>query len=144
MRYATSIISGVILLLTGIIAVYTYNQVANLPDMQKGAFEFAILYLAVLGLCSFGAMLTGLAEAKLDWAKKVTKLEPQFFLFGLVCVLYLLALTYVGYYLPVTVLALVASMLVLGIKPLHAAAVSLGFTSLIFFAFTKLLNVPLP
>lgn len=144
MRYGTSVISGVILLLTGAIALYTYGQVGALSEMQKGAFEFAILYLAVLGVCSFGAMLTGVAEGRLAAVKKAVMPEAQFFLFGLTCAGYLLVLTLVGWYLPSTIVALSVAMMVLGVKPLHAAAVSLLFSLVIYGAFSGLLSVPLP
>lgn len=143
MRYGTSVIGGVILLFTSGIAVYTYITAASLSGVQAAAFEFSFLYLGLTALCSLGVVVTGLAEARSPQPETVMP-GSRFFLFLLLCIAYLLALTFAGAYLPVTVIGLAASMLLLGIRPLPALAVSTGFTALVYGVFVTFLNVPLP
>ncbi len=143
MRYGTSIISGVILAFTCAVLIYTRNLASSLSGAQAASFEFAYLYLGILAVCSLGSLISGLAEARLLRLRLVIP-GGRFYLFLLLCLAYLLALTYLGGYLPATVITLAAAMLLLGIRPLSALVVSAGFSLLMYGVFSMFLKVPLP
>ena len=143
MRYGTSIISGVIFCFTCGVALFTVSFARNLSGPQAASFEFAYLYLGLLAVCSLGATISGLAEARMPQAK-TARPGKTFYAFVLLCVLYLLALTVIGRYLPVTIISLAAAMLLLGVRPLTALGVSAGFSALMYGVFSMFLNVPLP
>lgn len=110
---------------------------------QAASFEFAYIYLGLLAVCSLGAAIAGLAEAGTPPANAVRP-GMKFYAFILLCVFYLLALTYIGNYLPVTIIGLTAAMLLLDARPLTAMVVSAGFSTLMYGVFSVFLNVPLP
>ena len=143
MRYGTCIISGIILALTCGIAVYTYIFSSSLPASQAESFEFALLYLGLMAVCSFATLISGFAEATLLQGKGSLP-GRQFYSFIAICVFYLLALTYIGQYLLVTSICLAAAMLLLRIRPRVALLVACGFSAVMYGAFSVFLHVPLP
>lgn len=142
MRYGTTFISGTIFLLALGTIIFTASFAAGESEAHAAAFEFAYLYLGLLGLCSFGTAVAGLAEARVITA--VPMPGKNFYIFLALCFAYLLTLTYVGSYFPVTVISLCAAILLLGGKPVTAFAVSVGFSGLMYGVFSGFLNVPLP
>ncbi len=143
MRYNTLIIGLLfIIIASGMAWIVTFEQEAPVMDMISPR-RITYIFLSLLGL--FGLLLVGVGfrEAARGGSAKFQNAGRLAAFFG-ITVLYALGLSYVGYYAILTPIMLFAALMLLKVRPVHAAAIAVIFSAVVYLVFHTVLGVPLP
>jgi putative tricarboxylic transport membrane protein len=145
-------IFGVMLLLLGVLVLVHVQSFPRIPGQQVGPALFPGLIAAGLAACGVLLVLSGLKARRAgedapwfrvgDWMRSPGHALAFVVIVGGVAVYVLFANT-VGF-LVLSPLLLLAWFLVLGVRPLPAFVTAVVATLVIWYAFYKLLRVPLP
>lgn len=143
-------ILGALFALLGVVVLWHVQSFPAIPGQKFGAALFPGVVAAGLVICGTLLTIRGLRArahgARLltidDWARDpVTVLRFLSVPAGLL--FYVLTSDFLGFHIAAS-LAMLAWLLVFGLKPLFAAPLAIGFPILMHLAFYKILRVPLP
>ena len=135
---------GVVIVFYAICAFF-YTQTIKLKESIQTYPKFITLVLFGLTTLYLVQMIVkarkyGVADGKEEFKEFQAK---QFFVCLILTILYLLAVSYIGFYVS-TFVFLVVSLLALKVKPLPTAIATAAILLLVYLAFTLFLKVKLP
>jgi putative tricarboxylic transport membrane protein len=142
-------IFGAIFLLLGIVVVVHVQAFPMIPGQQVGPALFPGLVAAGLAVCGALLMFSGIRNrATQPWYETADWLRSGRHLVGLVAIVggvaaYVLFANTVGFLIVAPILLWIWC-IVLGVDRLRALMVAVVATAIIWYAFYKLLRVPLP
>jgi len=142
-------IFGAVFLLFGLVVVVHVQAFPKIPGQQVGPALFPGLVAALLAVCGVFLIVSGIRKRKeepwyetADWMRSGRHAVAFFAIVGGVAAYVLLA-ERVGFLIVAPVLLWIW-FTVLGVRRAKAAVVAIVVTLLIWYAFYKLLRVPLP
>jgi putative tricarboxylic transport membrane protein len=137
---------GWVLLLLSIAVLWHVHDFPNIPGQTYGAALFPTAAAAGLALCSVLLIVSGIRSGQpllLKTGERLARSGLPLWVTLLTLVGYALVVNELGFFITAFI-ALIALLLVYGVKPLWAAVVAAVTTAIIHTAFYKLLGVPLP
>lgn len=140
---------GALLLVLGLAVLVHVQSFPKIPGQNVGPALFPGSIAAVLVVCALLLIVTGVrSRAQAPWFEALPWLRSPRHAAALVAVIgstigYIVLANAVGF-LIVAPLALVAMFIAFGVRPVTAVVVAVVGTVVIWYAFYKLLRVPLP
>ena len=140
---------GALLLVLGLTVLVHVQSFPKIPGQNVGPALFPGSIAVVLVVCALLLILTGVrSRAQVAWFEALPWLRSPRHAAALVAVIastiaYIVLANAVGF-LIVAPLALVAMFIAFGVRPVTAVVVAVVGTLVIWYAFYKLLRVPLP
>jgi len=140
---------GAILVLLGIAVLVTVQSFPRIPGQNVGPGLFPGLVAAALAVCALMLILSGLrARPKAAWFEALPWARSPRHAWAFVAVIgssiaYIVLAERVGF-LIIAPLALFAMFIAFGVRPVTSVVVAIIGTLIIWYAFYKLLRVPLP
>ena len=149
MKVADTIL-GALFALLGVVVLWHVQSFPVIPGQKFGAALFPGVISAGLVICGLLLTARGLRRpapggrliAFDDWARNPV-IVIRFLSVPIGLLFYVLSSDFLGFHIAAS-LAMLAWLLVFGMKPLPAVAVAIAFPIIMHLAFYKILRVPLP
>jgi putative tricarboxylic transport membrane protein len=147
---AADTILGALFALLGVVVLWHVQSFPVIPGQKFGAALFPGVISAGLVICGLLLTARGLRRpapggrliAFDDWARNPV-IVIRFLSVPIGLLFYVLTSDFLGFHIAAS-LAMLAWLLVFGMKPLPAVAVAIAFPIIMHLAFYKILRVPLP